>query len=315
MVTGGAGYIGAHVVEVLQGSGHSCVVVDDLSTPLPSFRPGADFVRIDLAAEGAAAALGEAMTSHGVDAVIHLAARKRVDESVLRPAWYLQQNVVGLAHLLEAMEDAEVTRLVFSSTAAVYGEVDGAVDETHPTVPINPYGRSKRIGEQLIEDAARAWGLSAASLRYFNVGGASRPDLGDSAAHNLIPLVLSALGKGEAPVIFGDDYPTPDGTCVRDFVHVADVADAHIAALEALGASGHGVYNIGTGRGTSVREIVELAVEVSGADIEPVVRPRRAGDPASVVAVVDRIATELGWRARRDVAEVVESTWRALRAT
>ena len=314
LVTGGAGYIGAHVVRLLAARGSRVVVVDDLSTGVAERIPGIPIERVGLEDTSSVDRFATVMRENEVSAVVHFAARKRVDESVSRPAWYFQQNVGGLANLLLAMEQAGVNDLVFSSSAAVYGETTGsAIPETAPALPVNPYGESKLIGEQLIADAVRAGGLRAVSLRYFNVAGAGAPDLGDTAVLNLIPMVFERLDRGESPRIFGDDYATPDGTCVRDFVHVADLADAHLVALDALGAGapGHRVFNVGTGRGTSVREMVEAIVRVAGLDLVPEVRPRRIGDVPIVVADPAAITAALGWRATRGVDEMVESAWAA----
>ncbi len=310
MVTGGAGYIGAHTVRLLQDRGDEVLIADDLVTGSTDRVPGVPLVRVDLASDGAAQVLADALVEHDIEAVIHFAARKQVGESVARPAWYHRQNVGGLAQLLDAMQSAGVHRLVFSSSAAVYGQADGAIDETHPTVPLSPYGATKLIGEQLIAAASAAWPLRAASLRYFNVGGAASPELGDTEALNLIPIVLEHLDRGEAPEIFGDDYPTADGTCVRDYVHVLDVAQAHLTVLDALGSQpGHVAYNIGTGVGTSVREMITSISLAAGSILEPVVRPRRDGDAAAVVAVVDRVRDATGFSARYGVADIVESAW------
>jgi UDP-glucose 4-epimerase len=290
------------------------VVVDDLSTGYTGRLDGDRLVRLDLASDTAPAILEDVLREERIDAVLHFAARKQVHESVKRPAWYYAQNVGSLANLLLAMESADVSHLVFSSSAAVYGAVEGdAVAESAPTHPVNPYGRTKLIGEQLIDDAAVGSGLSAVSLRYFNVGGAGWPDLADRAVLNLVPMVFERIDAGLPPVIFGDDYPTVDGTCVRDYVHVLDLADAHIAALDHLDAGGHGhqVFNVGTGEGTSVRAMIDEILAVAGSDLVPEVHPRRPGDPASVVASPVLIAEKLGWRAERGLREIVRSAWEA----
>jgi UDP-glucose 4-epimerase len=311
LVTGGAGYIGSHVVRLLRERGDQVAVADDLSTGFEDRVSGLPLVPVDLAADGAPDLLAAAMSEHEVDAIVHLAARKRVDESVERPAWYYRQNVGGLAGLLLAAERAGVKRFVFSSSAAVYGAVDGRVDEEHATEPVSPYGATKLAGEQVVAAAAAAHGIAAASLRYFNVGGASAPELADREAQNLIPLVFDALEAGRAPEIFGDDYQTIDGTGVRDYVHVADVARAHLDVLDVLSRPGHRVYNVGTGEGTSVRQMVDRIREVSGIAVEPVVRPRRAGDTDEVVAVARRIRDEAGWQPRFGLDDIVRSAWEA----
>lgn len=313
LVTGGAGYIGSHVIRLLRERGDRVVVADDLTTGVEARVEDLPIIRVDLAADGAADELAGAMTAHDVDAIVHLAARKRVDESVERPAWYYRQNVGGLAGLLMAADRAGVRRFVFSSSAAVYGAVEGRVDEDHPTAPVSPYGATKLAGEQLVAAAASADGIAAASLRYFNVGGAATPELADTEAQNLIPLVFDALEAGRPPEIFGDDYSTVDGTGVRDYVHVDDVARAHLDVLDVLDRPGHRVYNVGTGEGTSVRQMVDRIREVSGIAIEPVVRPRRAGDTDEVVAIARRIQDETGWRPRWGLDDIVRSAWDARR--
>ena len=235
LVAGGAGYIGAHVVRLLLERGDEVIVVDDLSYGSPSRVEGATLVELDVAAGDAPERLTEVMRERGVTAVIHFAARKQVGESVARPAWYYQQNVGGLANMMLAMESAGVDQMIFSSSAAVYGMPPvEVVPEDIDCHPINPYGETKLIGEWMMADAETAWGLRWAGLRYFNVAGAGWDDLGDMATLNLIPMVMDRLAKGETPKIFGTDYPTPDGTCIRDYIHVRDLATAHIAALDYL---------------------------------------------------------------------------------
>jgi len=256
------------------------------------------------------------MRLHGVEAAVHLAGRKQVAESVERPAWYFRQNVDGLLTLHDALSAAGVDRLVFSSSAAVYGDVatgpgGGRVREDAVTVPLSPYGQTKLAGEWLNRAAYDAWGLRAVNLRYFNVAGAARPAFADHGATNLIPQVFTSLDRGEEPRIFGDDYPTPDGTCVRDFIDVRDLAAAHVAALAYVdGHRRHGeVFNVGTGRGASVAEVVETVGRVTGATAAPVVVGRRPGDPACVVADVARIHEAMGWRAEHSLHDMVRSAW------
>lgn len=326
IVTGGAGYIGAHIVRLLAARGDEVVVVDDLSAGRAERVGDARLEVADLAADSTVDRLAALFVEVGARAVIHLAARKRVDESVARPTWYYRQNVGGLAHVLEAMEQAGVPSLVFSSSAAVYGAPGSAlVTEASPTAPMNPYGETKLAGEWLVRDAARAWGLACLSLRYFNVAGAGWDDLHDPAAQNLVPLVLSRLRAGLPPLVFGSDHPTPDGTCVRDYVHVLDLAHAHVAALDhvaapddlveatrdAEGPPADNVLNIGTGVGSSVLEVLDAFAAATGAPVVPDLRGRRVGDPPQVVASVDRAAAVLGWRAERDLADIVRSTVRA----
>ena len=317
MVTGGAGYIGAHVVRLLLERGEEVIVVDDLSTGRRDRIGAADLVELDVAAGDAQASLELVMRERAVSGVIHFAARKQVGESVERPAWYFQQNVTGLANVVAAMETAGVGRLIFSSSAAVYGmpDVDLVTEETRPE-PINPYGETKLIGEWLIADAGRAWGLRTAALRYFNVAGAGWEDLGDPAVLNLVPMVLDRLARGERPKIFGTDYPTPDGTCIRDYIHVLDLAHAHLAALDHLDgdASEPLVLNVGTGSGASVREVVDMIGAVSGLDATADIEPRRAGDPPQLIAAADRIADVLDWRAQHGLEEIIASAWRSWQA-
>ncbi|HQJ33579.1 MAG: UDP-glucose 4-epimerase GalE [Microbacteriaceae bacterium] len=310
MVTGGAGYIGAHLCDLLVARGESVVIVDDLATGSAARVPGIPIFSLDVSEASAPAALAEVITGHDVEAVIHFAARKQVAESVERPNWYRRQNVTGLTNLLAAMRATAVSRLVFSSSAAVYGNADGIIAETRKAAPSNPYGQTKLDGERMISAASDEWGIRAVSLRYFNVGGAARPELGDTQALNLIPIVFDRLASGSSPVIFGDDYPTPDGTCVRDFVHVSDVADAHQVVLDHLPMEpGHKIYNIGTGVGTSVREMVDALIDIAGSDLKPVASSRRPGDSATVVADVSRIRQEMGWVARHDLESIISSAW------
>jgi UDP-glucose 4-epimerase len=317
LVTGGAGYIGAHVVRVLRERDEEVVVVDDLSSGLPDRVAGVLLVRLDLGDPDCVEPLTDAFRTHGVHSVVHLAARKQVAESVRRPAWYYAQNVGGTAHLLSAMEAAGVGRMVFSSSAAAYGQpVTVSVTEDEPPAPINPYGETKLVGEWLVRDAARAWGLSQVSLRYFNVAGAGWTDLGDTALLNLVPIVLDRLLHGQAPVIFGDDYPTPDGTCVRDYVHVLDLAEAHMAALDHLRDRDDrpfDTFNVGTGSGSSVAQVVAEAVRATGRPSTPRIAARRPGDPAALVADVSRIDKVLKWRAKNGLQEIVESAMAVLR--
>ncbi len=312
LLTGGAGYIGAHVLRALQDAGRDVVVVDDLSTGVrPRVPDGVPLVSIDL---GDSAALAQVFGDHSVTGVVHLAAKKAVGESVERPIWYYRQNVDRILTLVETMANAGTRNMVYSSSAAVYGMPAGEqVAEDEATAPLSPYGETKLIGEWVVRDAARVHGLSWTALRYFNVAGAGSDDLGDTSAFNLIPLIFRAVAAGDRPKIFGDDYETPDGTCVRDYIHVSDLAEAHvIAALATEGSSPIArAYNVGRGVGSSVREVVDMASDVIGRDVNAEVVPRRAGDPAYLVASAERIRDELGWQPTRDLRDMVASAYSA----
>ncbi|MFQ6145130.1 UDP-glucose 4-epimerase GalE [Streptomyces seoulensis] len=316
LVTGGAGYIGAHVVRALTEGGESVVVYDDLSTGAADRVPEGVPLVVGSVLDGPL--LERTLREHGVDGVVHIAAKKQVGESVERPLHYYRENVTGLQTLLEAMTATGADRLVFSSSAAVYGMPDvDLVTEDTPCLPMSPYGETKLIGEWLIAAAARAHGLKAAALRYFNVAGAATPELSDSGAYNLIPMVFERLEAGEAPRVFGDDYATPDGTCVRDYIHVQDIASAHLAAARHLAGAPEGtslVLNIGRGEGSSVREMVDRILKATGNEtVVPEVADRRPGDPARVVASADRIRAELGWSARHGLDEMIDSAWQGWR--
>jgi UDP-glucose 4-epimerase len=233
LVTGGAGYIGSHVVRLLHQRGESVVVVDDLSSGLPERIGSSKLLKLNLASPNAVEVLAQTMREHAVKSVIHLAAQKQVGVSVKEPERYYSENIGGMANLLTAMRQTGVDRLVFSSSAATYGMPDvESVTEDAACNPINPYGETKLIGEWMSANASRAWGLRAANLRYFNVAGAGWPELADTAVMNLVPIVFAALKAGKDPVVFGDDYPTADGSCIRDYVHVHDLAEAHLSALD-----------------------------------------------------------------------------------
>lgn len=314
LLTGGAGYIGSHVARLLQQRGEKVVVLDDLSEGIRSRIGDAELVQLDLSDDSAVEKLTAAFSAHSVTAVIHLAARKKVGESVERPEWYEQQNVGGMKNLLAAMRAAYVSRLVFSSSAATYGVPDVAqVAEDFDCKPINPYGQTKLDGEHLARAASQEWGLREVSLRYFNVAGTGWPELMDTQTANLVPIVLQSLSRGMSPRIFGNDFPTPDGTCVRDYVHVLDLAEAHLAAIDYLEREERpfDVFNVGTGVGSSVLDVINEVAAVSGNLIVPIIEPRRAGDPDFLAADVSRIRNTLGWTAKHDLHDIIKSAWEA----
>lgn len=313
LLTGGAGYIGAHVLAELRAQSIPVVVLDDLSTGIRSRVPA----EIPFAAVSVldADAVTDVLRTHEVTGVIHLAAKKSVAESVANPAGYYRENVVGFERLLAATAAAGVERMVYSSSAAVYGIPAGErVDERSATRPESPYGRTKLICEWMLDDVGRTGGMRHVSLRYFNVAGAASPALGDRGVDNLIPRVLRAISVGTRPEIFGGDYPTRDGTCVRDYVHVVDLARAHVAAVlrsaDPAAPTGE-IFNVGRGEGVTVREVMTTVAEVTGSDLTPVVRERRAGDPPTVVGDIERISAELGWRAELGLVDMVRSAWAA----
>ncbi|OPG08458.1 UDP-glucose 4-epimerase GalE [Streptomyces sp. GKU 895] len=309
LITGGAGYIGAHVARAMTEAGERVLALDDLSAGVPARLP-AD-VPLVRGSSLDAGLLKRVLAEHEVTGVVHLAARKQVAESVAQPTRYYQENVGGLATLLEAVAEAGVGRFVFSSSAAVYGNPDaGLITEDTPCVPVNPYGETKLTGEWLVRAAGQAHGISTVCLRYFNVAGAAAPELADTGVFNIVPMVFDRLTRNDAPRIFGDDYPTPDGTCVRDYIHVADLAEAHLAAARRVGdRAGDLTVNIGRGEGVSVREMVTVIGEVTGDRREAVVEPRRPGDAPVSVASAELAARELGWSARRGVRQMIESAW------
>ncbi|MDX3521590.1 UDP-glucose 4-epimerase GalE [Streptomyces scabiei] len=310
LITGGAGYIGAHVVRAMLDAGEETVVYDDLSTGVAERVP--DGVPLEIGSTLDAERLARVVRDRRVTGVVHLAAKKQVGESVELPLHYYRENVEGLRTLLRAVTDAGVGSFVFSSSAAVYGmpDVDLVTEET-PCVPMSPYGETKLAGEWLVRATGRAAGLSTASLRYFNVAGAASPGLADTGVLNLVPMVFEKLSEGAPPQIFGTDYPTPDGTCVRDYIHVVDLAEAHVAVARRLReAPGTDLtLNIGRGDGVSVREVIDRIIALTGHDVSPVAVGRRPGDPARVVASADRIAAELGWKARYGVDDMISSAW------
>jgi len=310
LVTGGAGYIGAHVVKALRDRGESVVVIDDLTTGSPERTGDVPLVTGSIL-DGDL--VRRTLTDHDVAGIVHIAAKKQVGESVERPLFYYRENLGGLITLLEAATECNVNSFVFSSSSSTYGMPDvDLVTEDVKGEPMSPYGETKLVGEWISRAVSAATGMRVIALRYFNVAGCASPDLADPGIFNLIPLALRALTSGEAPKIFGDDYPTPDGTCIRDYVHVADVADAHAAAMLHLNEGGaSGAYNVGRGVGSSVREVLATVAAVTGNDMEPVVVDRRPGDPARVIASVEKIRNELGWTASYDLEQMVASAWAA----
>lgn len=309
LVTGGAGYIGSIVAQQLLASGHEVVVLDSLERGHRAAVPeGARLLELNLLdAEGVRGAVAE-----GFDGALHFAAFALVGESVVRPELYYRNNVVGSLNLLDALRSAGVQRLVFSSTCAVYGEPEVVpMDELTPTRPVNSYGASKLAVDGMISDECRAHGLGAVSLRYFNVAGASGC-LGEDhqPETHLIPNVLRAAQKlQDAVKIFGTDYPTPDGTAVRDYVHVEDLARAHVLALEGTRAGEHRIFNLGSGDGYSVRDVIEAVRTVTGLDVPATEADRRAGDPPKLVAANAKIRAELGWAPQKSLTDMVADAW------
>ncbi len=311
LITGGAGYVGAHVVRALQESGRKVVVLDDFSSGLERKVPaGVPIVRASIADR---VAVAEALRAHRVDGVIHLAAKKAAGESVTMPLYYYRENVSGMVELLAAMSEVGVAKLVYSSSAAVYGSPsENPIHENAQLAPESPYGETKVVGEWLTRNAGIADGVSWVALRYFNVAGAANNELGDTSINNLIPMVFRALANGERPQIFGDDYPTSDGTCIRDYIHVADLADAHVAAAARCESSmSVEIFNVGRGVGSSVREVMDTIGSVLDRDIDPEVVARRVGDPPASTAATGHIEKTLGWRATHDLRAMVASAWSA----
>ena len=309
LVTGGAGYIGSHVVRAFLAEGMEVLVVDDLSSGHEEFVPSTVPFYRGTILDGEL--LERIFREHSVSGVVHVAGFKYAGVSVQRPLHTYEQNVTATAVLLAAMQEAGVDAIVFSSSAAVYGTPDvETVTEQTPKSPESPYGESKLIGEWLLRDQGVAAGLRHTSLRYFNVVGSGDPSLRDTSPHNLFPLVFDALVAGRTPRINGDDYPTPDGTCVRDYIHVADLAEAHLLALKAATSGEHLICNLGNGEGFSVRQVIETVRQVTGHPIPEVVAPRRGGDPAVLVASARAAREKLGWNpSRADLAGIVADAW------
>jgi UDP-glucose 4-epimerase len=309
-LTGGAGYIGSAATRMLMGAGHQVTVYDSLVTGYrQAVPPGAQFIHADLADRDK---LLVSLRNGGYDAVMHFAAFIEAGESMRDPGKYFWNNVVLSIHLIEACVQADVKRFVLSSTAAVYVSSDSPLTEDSPLGPVNVYGQTKRMIEQILEWYQRIHGVQYAALRYFNAAGAL-PDCGENhhPESHLIPLVLQVpLGIREEVKIFGTDYPTPDGTCIRDYIHIADLISAHLLALEALGEEDSLVYNLGSGMGYSVREVIETAREITGHEIPAIESPRRPGDAPRLVASSEKIRQELGWEPRQsDLRKILASAW------
>jgi UDP-glucose 4-epimerase len=314
LVTGGAGYIGSHVIRQLIAAGHEPVALDDLTSGIRSRLGETPLVQLDLASPDAQSVLVEAFKKYSIQGVIHLAARKSVGESVDRPEYYYQQNINSVSNLLLAMRESKVMHMVFSSSAATYGSPDvDQVNEDYLARPINPYGETKLVGEWMMAAAEKAWGLKVVSLRYFNVAGAGFDDLADTAVANLIPIAFNAIKNNQPIQVFGTDWPTIDGSCVRDYIHVLDLADAHIAALNYLNEENraHSIFNVGTGTGSSVLAVIDTIHKVIGKDFAVDLVDRRPGDPASLSADVSRITEVLGWKAKQSLVDIVSSHYKA----
>jgi UDP-glucose-4-epimerase GalE len=312
LVTGGAGYIGSHTTALLRASGHDVYVLDNLSTGHREAVPAGALIECDLKDRGG---IERALRDWAIEAVVHFAASCYVGESVTDPAKYYRNNIVGTLNLLDAMRSVGVARIVFSSTCATYGVPTRVpITEDEPQKPVNPYGFTKLAIERALDDYSHAYGLAPIALRYFNASGAAaNGQLGedhDPETH-LIPLVLqTALGQRESIQVFGTDYATPDGTCIRDYIHVDDLADAHLRAIERVRPGQFQAFNVGTGRGYSVREVIELSRQVTGLPIAVREGPRRAGDPPELIAAADKARRELGWAPKHtNLKTIIESAW------
>ena len=310
LVIGGAGYIGAHVAYLLQESGYGVRIYDDFSNGLKSRIDGkfSDVVIGDVLDRQALISACE-----GIDAVIHLAAKKAVGESVDNPLKYYENNVGGTLNLLAAMSLKGVKKIVFSSTAAVYAPSEKlSITEDDLTEPLSPYGQTKLLSEKLISTVAKAENLSAISLRYFNVVGALRDEFADNSKDNLVPKVFAAIKTGKNPEIYGSDYPTKDGSCIRDYIHISDLAKAHLLALEKVFSTKvDEIYNVGSGSGYSVTEMINQIAESIGKAITPTRSPRRPGDTAQLIASIAKIERDLGWKPERSLKEMIDSAWQA----
>lgn len=315
LVVGGAGYVGSHACKALGAAGHEPIIFDNLATGHAHAVKWGPLILGDLLKP---ADIDTALADHQPDAVMHFAALAYVGESMLRPDLYYRTNVTGTLNLLDAMRKADIGRIIFSSTCATYGQPEEMpIRETTPQAPINPYGRSKLMIEQVLADYCRAFDMGAVALRYFNAAGADpEGEIGeehDPETH-LIPLVLqTALGLRESVQVFGTDYPTPDGTAIRDYVHVSDLADAHVKALDGIKAGKLDVFNLGKGTGTSVQQIIETARSITGRDIQADFAPRRPGDPPVLLADPSRAGTELGWSPQiSDLDTILQTAWKWL---
>jgi UDP-glucose 4-epimerase len=315
LVTGGAGYIGAHVVKSLLENDFKVVIVDDLSTGLARKVPqNVVFEKIDIAETNK---LAQIMKSNKVEGVIHLAAKKAVGESMINPSLYYKENIGGFISLLEAMSQADVKRIVYSSSAAVYGTpTENKVTEKSATNPESPYGETKLVGEWLLKADEKARQIQWIALRYFNVVGAANPELGDTGVNNLVPMAFRALSNNQRPQVFGGDYATQDGSCIRDYIHVSDLADSHlIAAQKLLNENYCGIINIGRGQGFSVKQVMDTISEVLGKNINYEVVDRRPGDPAQTIADVSKAKSDLNWEAKNDLKSMISSAWQAWQNT
>ncbi len=313
LVVGGAGYIGSHMVKDLLDTGYGVITLDDLSTGHRELVPGGEFIEGGLADR---VLLDKLFSTHTITAVMHFAAFSLVGESVEKPLKYYRNNMAATAELLDSMIRHNVKRFIFSSTAAVYGEpVEIPITENHPCNPTSPYGESKIAVERMLKDCDSAYGLKYISLRYFNASGADESGkIGERHSNetHLIPLILEvATGRRENIKIFGSDYPTPDGTCIRDYIHVSDLTRAHLLALKALLSGGDsGVYNLGNNRGYSVREVIDLARTVTGKPIPAIEADKRPGDPAVLIASSDKIKKALGWKPEyEDLKTIIKTAW------
>jgi UDP-glucose 4-epimerase len=310
LVIGGAGYIGAHICQSLIDNGYSVRIFDDFSNGLHGRIDGKFTDLVEASVLDRSALIG---AMDGIDSVIHLAAKKAVEESVSNPLKYYEHNVGGTLNILAAMAVKEVKKIVFSSTAAVYAPSEkSAIDETDLLAPLSPYGATKVMAEELIKSVGAAEGFSTISLRYFNVVGSTKVEFADNSKDNLVPKVFAAIKRGESPEIYGSDYPTKDGTCIRDYIHVADLADSHLSALKRIeSAIVHEVYNVGSGKGYSVKEMIDQISVSMNKELTPKLCPRRAGDIPQLIASISKIERELGWKPKRSLKEMIDSAWQA----